>query len=479
MNASIRKLFVVCVILFTLLVIWTSRWAVFDASALQHDRLNQLGYFRSLRVDRGGLLADDGTVLARSVPAGGGTYTETYPQGSLFAQTVGYYNAREQSAAGLEESLSSTLEGSPTGISSVFGPIDTGTQVGNEVQLTLDPRAQRLARSLLAGRVGSVVAITPQTGAVDVMYSNPSYNDNRPDACHSQSTAIESFGCQVNLATAGELPPGSTFKIVTSSAALNTGRFTPQSVLNGNSPRLISGIPLHNDANQSWGPVSLTKALTYSINTVYAQVGEAVGKQTMYEYMKRFGFYSVPPLGLPSDELAASGERYQGKLIPPTSPLVDIGRTAIGQDYLTVTPLQMAMVVATVANRGTLMKPYLVQRVISPDGVVLRNTTPTVYHRVMRPSIATELGGMMSDVVEEGTGTAANLQGLSAGGKTGTATVITGQQYDDAWFIGFAPVAHPRIAVAVMLPDIIDGYGGTYAAPIAAQIMRTLIAEGK
>ena len=477
MNASIQKLFVVVILLFALLVVWTSRWTVFDATGLQNDPLNRLGYFKSLTVERGRIFADDGTVLAKSVKAGGGTWSRTYPQGSLYAQAVGYYDAVYEQTAGLEQSRSSQLEGTPTGVSSVFGPLGGGQQVGDDVYTTLDPKAQELARTLLDGRAGSVVAIVPQTGAIAVMYSNPSYDDNDPSSC----TNLQGIGCKTNLATQGFLPPGSTFKVVTTTAALDSGRYTPNSIIKGDSPITVSGAPLENDGDVSWGPVTLTEALTNSINTVYAQVGEALGKQIMSTYMHRFGFYSTPPLDYPAGQMIASGERYPlTKLLPVTSDLVDVGRMAIGQDKLAVTPLQMAMVAATVANRGTLMTPRLTAKVVNPDGVIVDHVKPTVYSHVMKPSVATELTTMMTKVVEEGTGTAANLAPLTGevAGKTGTATVETGSVLDDAWFIGFAPVSNPQIAVAVVLTHIPNGYGGVYAAPIAAQEMKTLLAEG-
>jgi peptidoglycan glycosyltransferase len=471
MNRPIAHLFTVIMVLFGLLIIWTSRWTVFDASALQHNSLNKLDFYASLKIERGRILADNGEVLARSVRAGGGTWTRVYPQGSLFAQAVGYDNARFGSSAGLEQYHSALLSGrAGSTLSSVFGPLGGGQQVGDDLETTLDPRAQTMARSLLAGRPGSVVALVPQTGAVKVLYSNPSYNDNAPDA---------KGGTQFFRAVQGEYPPGSTFKIVTTTAALNSGKYTPNSMIDGKSPLLVSGVPLENDGNASYGPVTLTKALTYSINTVYAQVGQNVGRQLMASYMRRFGFYRLPPLDLPPGEMTASGERLGGKLLLPTSSLVDVGRMSIGQDKLTVTPLQMAMVASAVADNGTLMRPQLVTRAINVDGQTVRRFAPRVYSHVMRAPIAAELRQMMSDVVEEGTGTAANLQGLSAAGKTGTAQISSTQNVDDAWFIGLAPLAHPTVAVAVELDSIPNGYGGTYAAPIAAQIMKLLISEGQ
>jgi peptidoglycan glycosyltransferase len=471
MNKSIIRLFAVIMLLFGLLIVWTSRWTVFDASALQHNPLNKLDFYASLKIKRGRILADNGEVLAKSLPAGGGTWKRTYPAGSLFAQTVGYDNARYGSSAGLERFHTQWLSGRvQSSLDSVFGPLGGGQTVGDDLHTTLDPRAQTMARTLLAGRPGSVVAIVPQTGAVKVLYSNPGYNDNDPNAAG---------GSQYFRAVQGEYPPGSTFKVVTATAALNSGKYTPNSTIVGKSPLTVSGVPLENDNNTSYGPVSLTQALTDSINTVFAQVGQNVGIQTMAEYMKRFGFYSPPPLDLPADEMLSSGERDGDKLLSPTSGLIDLGRMSIGQDKLTVTPLQMAMVASAVADNGTLMTPRIATRAVNADGQIVKRLAPRVYSHVMKASTALELRQMMTDVVEEGTGQAANLEGLNAAGKTGTATINVAESLDDAWFIGLAPVAHPKIAVAVELDDIVNGYGGTYAAPIAAQVMKLLISEGQ
>jgi peptidoglycan glycosyltransferase len=316
------------------------------------------------------------------------------------------------------------------------------------------------------------VAIVPQTGALKVLYSNPTYNDNTPNAKGSS---------QFFNAVQGEYPPGSTFKVVTATAALNSGRYTPNSTIVGTSPLKVSGVPLQNDGNVSYGAVTLTKALTLSINTVFAQVGQNVGIHTMAKYMKRFGFYHYPPLDLPTDEMLASGERNpsNGHLLSPTSNLIDLGRMSIGQDKLAVTPLQMAMVASTVADNGTLMAPHLATRAVNNVGQTVKRFGPRAYSHVMKASTALELRQMMTSVVEEGTGQSANLQGLNAAGKTGTATVDVARNLDDAWFIGLAPVAHPKIAVAVELTNIVNGFGGTYAAPVAAQIMKLLISEGQ
>jgi penicillin-binding protein A len=513
MNRAITRLFMVAILIIAVLIAWTSRWTVFSAQTLDNNPLNKLGFYASLKIKRGELLAANGKVLAKSTRARGGTWSRAYPFGSLFAQPVGYLIPEDPgSAAGLEQYRAAELRGQKTGFESIFGDFSTGKQVGNNVYTYLDPTAQQEAKTLLDdnsssnGGVGSVVAIVPQTGAVKVMYSNPTYDDNNPNkyfnkyVCQGGGTTCpggQQIGDEINQATQEGLPPGSTFKVVTTAAALNSGKYTPNSVINGNSPIQVSGVPLHNDGNESWGPISLTDALTNSVNTVYAQVGENLGANVMQNYMERFGFYRNPPLDYPSSQMIPSGARLYVKkpkphydLIPVTNSHVDLGRTAIGQDLLSVTPMQMAMVASAVADNGTLMAPRLSYKAVNQEGLTVARWPARVYHHVTSPTVAKEMQSMMTDVVEEGTGSTVKFSGISVAGKTGTASTggctagqptddgsctDGGQPYDDSWFIGFAPANDPKIAVAVELNDIPNGYGGTYAAPIAAQIMKTLL----
>jgi peptidoglycan glycosyltransferase len=477
MNGAIVKLFGLVVLLFVLLIAWTSRWTVFEATALDNNKLNKRTLVDDLRIKRGRILADDGTVLARSVSAPDHTWSRTYPTGSLFSQPVGYLNAIEGQVAGLESSRESALRGLQTGLDSIFGQLSPNP-VGDDVYTSLDPKAQRVAQAQLAGRAGSVVALDPQTGAVQVMYSNPTYDDN-----HTTPTALcNRVACQLNRATQGQYPPGSTFKVVTATAAIDSGKYTPDSVVNGKSPIIVSGVPLSNDNNQAFGPITLTTALTFSVNTVWAQVGESLGRPTMTEYMKRFGFYSKPPLDYPAGEINPSrAVSSTGHPFIPGSPDEDIGRIAIGQGGLQVTPLQMAMVAATVANGGKLMTPHFTSRVVDPDGRTVQTINPTVYSQVMKSSTAQAVGQMMKTVVDEGTGTPAQLgNNIPFAGKTGTASIgATGSNLTEPWFIGFAPIQNPKVAVAVTIEQTQGGFGGTVAAPIAKAVVQTLLAEGR
>jgi peptidoglycan glycosyltransferase len=472
MNGQITKLFGVVVILFALLLLWTTRWTVIDSKSLQNNPLNVRTLVQELRIKRGRILADNGAVLARSVPQAGGTWSRFYPTRSLFSQAIGYSLPRESRAAGLELSRGTELRGIQSGLSSILGPF-TSSRVGDDVYTSLDPKAQQVALRDLAGRAGSVVALDPTTGSVKVMVSSPGYDDNNPDAKGPNISYL-------NLATQSARPPGSTFKVVTAVAAIDSGKYTPNSTVNGKSPVTISGVPLSNDNNQAFGVIDLTTALTYSVNTVWAQVAESLGRGTMTRYMKLFGFYSKPPLDYPPDEMISSRPfSYKGTALPPGSPNEDIGRIAIGQGGLLVTPLQMAMVASAVADGGKLMAPHFAERVVDQDGRTVETIQPKLMSQVMKPSTAAEVNQMMRKVVDEGTGQAAQLGGISVAGKTGTASIgVQGLNLTEPWFIGFAPADNPKVAVAVTIEQTQGAFGGQVAAPIAKDVIQTLLAEG-
>ncbi|HYV15199.1 MAG TPA: penicillin-binding protein 2 [Conexibacter sp.] len=480
MNVPITRLFAVIVLLFLVLVGWTSRWSVFEAKALRDNVLNKRPLFAQLHVKRGAIKAADGSVLARSVRGPRGTFRRVYPDGDLFGHPLGYANLALQQLSGVERYRNDELSGQGSELDSIVTQLQGKRQDGDTLVTTLDPDAQRVAIEQLnaTGLRGSVVALDPHTGAVKVMASVPGYDPNtigRPGV-FKQLNGEGSGSPLLDRATQGTYAPGSTFKVLTAAAAIDSGRYTPDSIVDGSSPKTISGVPLSNDGGESFGPISLTTALTNSVNTVFGQVGEALGRNVMADYMQRFGFYRRPPLDYPSDEMIASGERSHGRLLDPTSPQIDVGRMAIGQDKLTVTPMQMAMVVAAVANRGTLMAPHLADRVVDPDGRTVTTIEPRVASTPIKPSTADALNQMMRKVVEEGTGTAVQLPGIEVAGKTGTAEVgAVGANLTQPWFIAFAPADRPQIAIAVTVENSPGGFGGTVAAPIARAVLEQLL----
>jgi peptidoglycan glycosyltransferase len=480
MSTPIMRLFATLVLLFAILVAWTSKWSVFDAKALRDNALNKRPLFAQLHVKRGAITAADGTLLARSVRAQRGTFRRTYPTGELFGHPVGYANVALQQLSGIERYRNDELSGQGDELGSLADQLQGKRRQGDAVVTTLDPQAQQIATEQLdaSGSPGAVVALDPRTGAVKVMASTPGYDPNRLDA-PGVFRALNSAGSGAPLldrATQSSYAPGSTFKVLTAAAAIDSGRYTPDSVIDGSSPKLISGVPMRNDLGESYGPISLTQAMTFSVNTVFGQIGEALGKRTMADYMKRFGFYRRPPLDYPADEMLASGERLNGRLLPVTSDQVDVGRMAIGQDKLAVTPLQMALVVAAVANGGRLMAPHLADRVVDPDGRTVDRVEPQVVSTPISARTAEQVNQMMRTVVESGTGQAVQLPGIEVAGKTGTAEIgQTGANLTQPSFVAFAPADDPRIAIAVTVERSQGGFGGTVAAPIARAVLESLL----
>jgi peptidoglycan glycosyltransferase len=470
MNAPISRLFVVFALLFGVLVFFTSRWTVLGAQELRDNPKNQRTLLAERKIRRGVIRAGDGTLLARSVHNADDTYSRTYPAGGLFPHAVGYSFTRF-GRAGLERSYNHDLTGDRGELGSIIDELAGTQREGDDLHTTLDPSAQRVALQGLAGRKGSVVALDPRTGAVKVMASVPGFDPNALPAGRLFARLNRDDNAPLlNRATQSGYPPGSTFKVVTAIAAMDSGEYQPDSVVSGKNGKEISGVPLNNFGGEDFGPITLTEALTHSVNTVWAEVGEKLGKETMARYMDRLGFNQQVAVDLPGDERRASGEFVNGRLIPPTSPRVDVGRMAIGQDKLNVTPLQMAMVAAAVANDGRLMRPHIADRVVDPDGRTVRRIEPHEMSTVMSPDSARKVSEMMQNVVREGSGTAAALAGIDVAGKTGTAEVDRACGPNQVWFIAFAPARDPRIAVAVTI-ECSTGTGGEVAAPIAKAVM--------
>ncbi len=475
MNAPIARLFVLVVVLFGLLIAFTSRWTVFEASDLRANSLNKRDVLQEQRVLRGRILAGR-TTLARSVRATRDTFRRTYPAGAdEFAQTVGY-SFPNPGRTGLEQNYNDDLGGRRNELGSILDELRGHQLRGDDLVTTLDPVAQKIALDGLAGRRGAVVALDPRSGAVKVMASVPTYDPNAAASQRTFNTLNHTDGSPlINRATQARYPPGSTFKVVTAIAAIDSGKFTPQSRLSGKNGIRISGVPLNNDAGESYGDIDMTFALTKSVNTFWAQIAEQLGKPTMSTYMERLGFDKPADVDLPGDQRVASGVVGPKGVRKPTSRLVDIGRVGIGQEKLLVTPLQMAMVAASVANGGVLMRPHIGDRVVDSDGRTVRSIGIEEIGRVMSTQTAEQVRDMMKQVVKEGTGTAAALEGIDVAGKTGTAELDPARDINQPWFIAFAPAEAPRIAVAVTVERSIGGFGGVVAAPIAKSVMEALL----
>ncbi len=494
MNAPIVRVYALLLLLLALLVWKTSQWAVFDAEALKDNSANRRPLIEAQTIHRGDIKTADGTVVAESSPEGGGpnpVYVRQYPTGSLFGNPVGY-SFIQAGQTGIERSENDALVGNQNEFSSIIDQLRGITQQGANVTLTIDANVQRLATDELnsaiastpgaSGFGGSAVALDPTTGAVKAMVSVPGFDPNkaRTSAGLDELNHAKGPSAIVNRATQGTYPPGSTMKVVTAAAALDSGQFTPATVLSGASPQTIGGVPLSNAGGEQFGDIDMSTALTYSVNTYFAQVGEKLGPATMFKYMDRFGFFHDPQLDYPTQQMVPSGVySTDGSHLLTANRPIDIGRVAIGQGQLLTTPIQMAEVAAAVANRGVLDKPTFVQEVTDADGRTISSLHPEAQSTVMSTKTADELTSMMTKVTQEGTAAGLTVEGLPFAGKTGTAEIgDPANGLHQPWFIGFAPATDPKVAVAVTLERCQGCFGGEVAGPVATKIMDAVLNEG-
>ncbi len=487
MNSPIVRLYGLMSLLFAALVGFTSYWAVFDADNLKDNEQNRRPLIAEQTVERGIIETADGVTVAESFPVGGGknpVYVRQYPQGSEFGNPVGY-SFIEVGRVGIERAENGFLAGERNEFTSIIDQLRDVPQEGDDLTLTIDAESQRVATQALqsaiastagaSGTGGSVVALDPSTGAVEVMASVPGFDPNLvKDTATFKELNRDRSAPLVNRPTQSTYEPGSTMKVVTAAAALDSGEFTPGTVLSGASPQEIGGVPLSNAGDEQFGDIDMTTALTNSVNVYFAQVGERLGNETMFKYLDRFGFNQDPELGYPDNQMAPSGVYSEGSLLGPGD-AIDIGRVAIGQERLLVTPLQMAEVAATVANGGVLMRPTFVQQVTDPDGRTVQKLDPHEQSTVVSEETASQLTEMMTNVTEEGTAAGLTVGGLAFAGKTGTAEIDVEAGINRPWFIGFAPADDPQVAVAVMLERCTGCFGGEVAGPIATQVMESLL----
>jgi penicillin-binding protein A len=492
-NTQLRHVSVAAMILLAVLIVSTTYWQTWAVGSLNDRKGNETARIARITVDRGKILASDGTVLAtnrRHRIHGLTTYTRRYPANDLAPQVLGYSTSGGPTT-GLESSYDAYLTGSNTNLSnSLEHALQLGgaTVKGDNVILTLRPAVQRLALTQLAGRCGAVIAMDAKTGAVYAMASSPTYNENLIEQRHGfpkirkiAGTCGDHTALQ-NNATVGLYPPGSTFKMVTAAAALDSGAYTPSSPFNDPGYCTEYGRRVSNAGNpdqsgpEAFGNVTFAQAFEHSINSVFCNVGMHIGGEEILKYAKRFGFYSVPPLDTPPNESNASGLYKNNKLWSPASnSQIDSGRLAFGQWYMLATPLQMALVGATIANKGVEPKPYLVQKVVASDGSTVAKTSPQMLGRVIKPSTAAELNQMMQLVVQGGTAASVGFpSSLQVAGKTGTAELGLGTVYD-AWFVCFAPASNPRYVVSVVVEKQPNGFGASVSAPIAKAILEKLL----
>jgi len=488
-NGQIVRLTYVSLALVGVLVVMTTYWQTWAAAGLADRQDNAIKRVADFSVDRGLVFSwKPRKRLARNTERKverKSLFFRRYPYGSLAAHVVGYSTV-ERSRTGLERSLNDYLTASNASLSTLVDKaLDEfrGKPVeGNDVVTTLDLDAQEVALAELGAQCGAVVALDPRTGKVRVMASSPSFDPNLVENNFAQISRIEA-DCQpaaplLNRASAGLYVPGSTFKVITAAAALESRKFKPESSFVDPGYCTVYGKRVNNfDTSSPFGTVDLETALTYSVNSVFCNIGKTLGAKRILDTAKRFGFYERPPLETPTDERAPSGLYQRRQLYyPKQDPDVDAGRMAFGQERMLVTPLQMAMVAGAIGVGGELMEPQAVDKIVGPGGLILLRQRPALIRQSVSKKTADAVATMMRLAVERGTGTAAQLSGYSVGGKTGTGeTGVPGA--NTTWFIAFAGRDEERpaeLAIAVVLQNQ-SGTGGATAAPIARAVMQAIL----
>jgi penicillin-binding protein A len=488
MNRALLRLSIACLAMFVLLLININYVQAFEGNSLAGKPSNIRVFNQQFQYQRGAILAtgDNGdTKIAESRLTKGhaGIYQRFYPDGPVYAPVTGYDSI--YGATGIESAENNNLSGTAPSLEvhNLVSLITGKPKLGATVALTISPRAQAAAYQALAqsGHSGALVAINPQTGAILAMASFPTYDPNgyatldgtklnQVDAANRANPSEP----LLNRAIEQSYPPGSTFKIITSAAALSTGKVASQNATlpAPNSLPLGNGNTLINDGGETCGDGNppMIQAFWLSCNTAFGKLGQQLGGATLARYANLFGANSST-LKVPLP-VAAS-------VIPTETDPAFEAFAAIGQHNDQVTPLQEAMIAATIANHGTLETPYLVKQVIAPDGSTVQNASPTELSQAVEPSVASEIQAMMEQVTQNPAGTAyatanPSVAGVPIAGKTGTAqNGINNSGLDDAVFTCFAPASNPQIAVGVIVKG--GGFGADAAAPIAVKVIRAYL----
>ena len=468
MDRPIRRLFLFFTLLFVALLLMLTYIQVWAAPNLKTNPANTRAIEEEMKIDRGIIYSADGVELAvNNKSEDSQHYFRTYPQGDLMAPWLGY-NSQRYGRAGVERVYNEELSGQSglLGITSYWDELMGRTHVGADLELTVDLSVQRAAADALGDRKGAVVALDPRTGAVLAMVSYPRYDPNQLESLWKEINSDDGRPL-INRVASGLYPPGSVFKIIVAAAGLETGVVELDTEFNDTGSVTAGGFVVHNYDDSVYGDHDFTKAFASSVNTTFAKIGVELGAETLAAHASAFGFGKQAPWDLGGQVSVYPASAGMDK--------AHLAQAAYGQGEVLATPLQMALVASAVANGGQIMKPYLVAKVLSRDKSVLSQTKPERWLTAMPAGVADDMRRLMVEVVNNGTGTRAALQGVQVAGKTGTAEVADAEPH--AWFAAFAPAEDPQVVVAVLVENA--GTGGSVAAPIARAVIAAALRAGE
>lgn len=459
-------------VLFALLVANLTMIMVVQADEYKNMPINNHTLVKESKTERGTISTYDNVVLAQSVEQSDGTYKRVYPAGTLAAHVVGYASEKF-GTAGIESSYNDTLKGQRNYASwtDVLNASTGNSAAGNDVKLTINSTIQKAAQDALEGFSGACVVIDPKTGAVLALASSPTYNAADIETLLQNSSNSSDSSALYNRATQALYPPGSTFKIVTLTGALENNVATESSVFKAPGSMKIGNGDITNFNGRNYGEITLARATEVSANTVYAQLGVEMGADMLVKTAEDFGFDQDIKFDLPlakslmpkPEEMtewetawAAAGEPV-GEHESPAGPQSTV--------------LEMAMVGCAIANNGVIQKPYLVDSIYNAEGKCSFTASPSPLMTTTNSATANRVKSILEGVVASGTGGAAAVPGVKIAGKTGTAE--TGKPIDDSWFVGIGPSENSRVVVAIVLEEGSDLPGG--AASRAQGVLRTAL----
>ena len=486
MNKPIRTISMFCLLLFLALLINSTYLMYFRSDELAADAHNRRVITAAFARQRGAIVVGKETV-ARSVESDDQyKFQRTYPQPFKYAPITGYFSYFSQT--GIERSQNDVLSGDDSRlfVTRLVDMLSNTEPQGGNVELTINPAAQDAAfeglQALPGDAKGAVVAIEPSTGKILAMASNPTFDPNLLAShdfgdvqAESDRLADDPATPLINRAIGTTLPPGSTFKLVTAAAAIESGNYDKDSLVPGGSsfqlPESSVKVGNHDGGNCGGAKITLTQALEVSCNVTFLTLANELGVEKMTEQAEAFGFNSTALEDLPGQ----APSLYPSDMDAPQTAL-----SGMGQSSVTATPLQMAMVVAGIANDGEVKKPYLVDEVRAPNASLLDKTEESTYSRAVSSTTADQLTDMMVATVDNGTAYIAAIPGVKVAGKTGTAQ-STDSRPPYAWFVSFAPADDPQVAVAVMVEASETAReeiaGGTLGGPIAKAIMQAVMGQ--